>query len=151
MTKYHRLGEIYFLIILKARKSNQGPIGFGFWWQLPSGFQMATVSSHVGYGKKGGREIPFILIRLESYWITAPFIQTSFNLREVLVTQQCSTLCKSMDCNSPGSSVDGILQPRILEWLAMPSFKGIISTQGSNLGFLHCRLILYHLSHQRSP
>ena len=59
MTKYHRLGEIYFLTILKARKSNQGPIEFGFWWQLPSGFQMATVSSHVGDGKKGGREIPF--------------------------------------------------------------------------------------------
>ena len=124
MTKYHRLGEIYFLIILKARKSNQGPIGFGFWSQLPSGFRMATVSAHVGDGKKGGREIPFLLIRLESCWITAPFIQTSFNLSEVLVTQQCSTLCKSMDCNSPGSSVDGILQPRILEWLAMPSFRG---------------------------
>ena len=88
MTKYHRLGEIYFLTILKARKSNQGPIGFGFWRQLPSGFQMATVSSHVGYGKKGGR-FPSLLIRLESYWITAPLIQTSFNLSEVLVTQQC--------------------------------------------------------------
>ena len=38
-----------------------------------------------------------------------------------LVTQLCPTLCKPMDCNSPGSSVHGILQARILEWVAMPS------------------------------
>ena len=30
-------------------------------------------------------------------------------------------------------------------------FQGIFPTQGSNLGFLHCRQILYHLSHQGSP
>ena len=29
-----------------------------------------------------------------------------------------------MDCNPPGSSVLGILQARILEWVAMPSFRG---------------------------
>ena len=37
---------------------------------------------------------------------------------------------------------------KILEWVAMPSFRGSsLSTQGSNLGLLHCRWILYHLSH----
>ena len=29
-----------------------------------------------------------------------------------------------MDCRKPGSSVDGILQARILEWVAMPSSRG---------------------------
>ena len=38
-----------------------------------------------------------------------------------LVTQLCPTLCDSMDCSPPGSSVHGILQARILEWVAMPS------------------------------
>ena len=33
-------------------------------------------------------------------------------------------LCDSMDCSQPGSSVHGILQPRILEWVAMPSSRG---------------------------
>ena len=33
------------------------------------------------------------------------------------------TLCKSMDCSLPGSSVHGILQARIMEWVAMPSSK----------------------------
>ena len=29
--------------------------------------------------------------------------------------------------------------------------QGIFPTQGLNLGFLHCRRVLYHLSHQESP
>ena len=36
----------------------------------------------------------------------------------------CQTLCDSMDCSLPGSSVHGILQARILEWVAMPSSRG---------------------------
>ena len=34
--------------------------------------------------------------------------------------QLCLTLCDPMDCSPPGSSVHGILQARILEWIAMP-------------------------------
>ena len=37
----------------------------------------------------------------------------------VLFTQPCLTLCKSMHCSLPGSSVHGILQTRILEWVAI--------------------------------
>ena len=32
----------------------------------------------------------------------------------------CLTLCDPMNCSSPGSSVHGILQARILEWVAIP-------------------------------
>ena len=35
------------------------------------------------------------------------------------VTQSCPTLCDPMDCSPPGSSVHGILQARILEWVAI--------------------------------
>ena len=38
--------------------------------------------------------------------------------------QSCLTLCSPMDCSLPGSSVQGILQARILEWVAMPSSRG---------------------------
>ena len=51
----------------------------------------------------------------------------------------------------PGSSGHGILHPVILEWVAMPSSRGIFPTQGSNPGLLHCRQILYQLSHKESP
>ena len=42
----------------------------------------------------------------------------------VLVTQLCLTLCDPMDCGPPGSSVHGILQARILEWIAISFSRG---------------------------
>ena len=38
--------------------------------------------------------------------------------------QSYLTLCHPMDCNPPGSSVYGILQARILEWVAMTFSRG---------------------------
>ena len=68
-----------------------------------------------------------------------------------LVTQLCPTLCDPTDCSLPGSSVNGILQARILGWVAFP-FSGGFSqpkdwTQVSRTagGFLS------QLSHQGSP
>ena len=67
-----------------------------------------------------------------------------------LVAQLCLTLCNTMDCSPPGSSVHGHFQARILQWVVMPSSRG--SSQPRNqTGLLHCRQILNHLSHQGSP
>ena len=38
--------------------------------------------------------------------------------------QSCLTLCDPTDCSPPGFSVHGLLQVRILEWVAMPSSRG---------------------------
>ena len=43
---------------------------------------------------------------------------------KVLVTQLCPTVCNPMDCSPPGSYVYGILQARILEWVAFPFSRG---------------------------
>ena len=43
------------------------------------------------------------------------------------ITQSCPTLCDTMDCSPPGSSVHGILQAIILEWVAMPSSRRNLS------------------------
>ena len=67
----------------------------------------------------------------------------SFLKVRVKVSQLCWTLCEPTYCNLPGSSLCGILQTRILEW--------VFPTQKSNPCLPHCRQILYHLSHQRSP
>ena len=47
----------------------------------------------------------------------------------VLVAQSCLTLCDPMDGSPPGCSVHGILQTRILEWVAMPSSRGSSQTR----------------------
>ena len=38
--------------------------------------------------------------------------------------RSCPSLCGPMDCSPPGSSVPGALQARVLEWIAIPSFRG---------------------------
>ena len=62
-----------------------------------------------------------------------------------------SVVSDPMDYSPTGSYVHGIILARILEWVAMVSSRGIFPTQGLNPGLLHCRQILYHLSHQGSP
>ena len=51
-----------------------------------------------------------------------------------LVSQSCPTLCDPLDCNLPGSSVHGMLQARILEWVALSSSSGSFLTQILNPG-----------------
>ena len=43
---------------------------------------------------------------------------------KVLVAQSCLTLYDPMDCSLPGSSVHGVLQARILEWVVIPFSRG---------------------------
>ena len=58
------------------------------------------------------------------------------------VAQSCPTLCDPVDCSLPGSSVYGILQARILEWVTISFSRGIFPTQGSNPGLPHWRQTL---------
>ena len=59
-------------------------------------------------------------------------------------TELCPTLCDVVDCNPPGSSVQGILQARILEWVAISSTRG--SSQPRYQTRVSCidSQILYH-------
>ena len=71
-----------------------------------------------------------------------------------LVVKSCLTPCKPMDHHLPGSSLHGILQARILEWVAISVSKGSfqpkhrIQASWITGDLLHFRQILYHLSHQ---
>ena len=61
--------------------------------------------------------------------------------------QFCLTLCDSMDYSLLGFCVQGILQARILEWIAMPSSRGSFQPRGQALiSYLSCigRCVLYH-------
>ena len=68
-----------------------------------------------------------------------------------LVNQLCLTLCNPKDCHLPGSSVHGDSPGSNTGVNSHALLQGIFPTQGSNPHLLHCRWILYHLSHQRSP
>ena len=57
-------------------------------------------------------------------WVQLPFAITAFVCMHVKSLHSCLTLCNPMDCSPPGPSVRGILQARMLEWIAMPSSRG---------------------------
>ena len=66
----------------------------------------------------------------------------------------CPTLCGLMDCSLPGSTVHGILQARLLKWVAVPSSIG--SSQPRNqmcVSYVSCigRQVLYHQCHMGGP
>ena len=58
---------------------------------------------------------------------------------KVLVTQLCLTVCNPMECSPPGSSVHGILQTRMLEWVAIPFSRGLCDPMDCSLpgSFVH--------------
>ena len=70
---------------------------------------------------------------------------------KMLVAQLCLTACDPMDYSPSGTSVHGILQARILEWVAISFPRGSswprVQTYISCIG----RWVLYHLSHQGNP
>ena len=69
----------------------------------------------------------------------------------MLVVQLCPTLCDPMDSSPPGSSVHGDSPGKNTGVGYHALLQGILPTQGSNPGLLHCRRILYHLRYQGSP
>ena len=68
-----------------------------------------------------------------------------------LVAQWCPTLCEPMNCSTPDSSVHGDSPGKNTGVGCYVLLQRIFPTQRLNPGFLHCRWILYHLSHQGSP
>ena len=68
--------------------------------------------------------------------------------------QSCPTLCNPMKYSQPGSSVHGILQARILEWVAIPSSRGSsLPKDRTHVSYVSCvgRQVLYHQHHLVSP
>ena len=71
----------------------------------------------------------FIHIFIPNYsFITGMFTQMFSGWKESEseseVTQSCPTLCNPMDCSLPGSSIHGILQAKVLEWVAISFSRG---------------------------
>ena len=62
-------------------------------------------------------------------------------------TPSCPILCDPMDCSPPGSSIHGILQARILEWVAFSFSRGSSRLKGRTyISCISClgRWVLYH-------
>ena len=90
--------------------------GVGQWWPA-AGLGALSVAVHAWD----------LLREVAVIFITSTIVWPQENSREgtqfCSVAQACPTLCDPMDCNLPGS-IHGILQARILEWVAISFSKG---------------------------
>ena len=98
-----------------------------------------------------GKPVEFLIITSATYWVlnmrSSKLSNKSFKIMRVSgkeiffwvtgancakLLQSCPPLCDPMDYSPPDSSVEGIFQPRILEWVSMLSSRGSSWLQGSN-------------------
>ena len=59
------------------------------------------------------------LLKVTSIFITSAIVSSEVKSSEV--SQSCPTLCDPADCSLPGSSIHGILQAGVLEWVTISS------------------------------
>ena len=64
----------------------------------------------------------------------------------MFVARSCPTLCDPLDSSPPGSSVHGILQARILEWVTVPFSRGSSWPNSQTHLSLTGRRVLHHCS-----
>ena len=98
---------------------------------------------------------PWIFVRRTDVEAEAPILWSP-DMRShawvcATLLQSCPTLCDPMDYSPPGPSVHGILQARILEWVAIPFSRRSSQLRYWTRVYLYSRRILYHLSHQGIP
>ena len=88
-------------------------------------------------------EVPVGMQTVQSFWKTVWQLLIRLNIKwqwkwkvNMLVARSCLALCYPMDCSPPGFSVPGILQARILEWVAIPFSRG--SSQPRDQTWVSC-------------
>ena len=78
------------------------------------GISQARILEWVAISFSRGSSKPRDLTHVSWVFPVSPALAGGF-----FITESCPTLCDPVDCSPPGSSVHGILQARILEWVAI--------------------------------
>ena len=104
----HSLLQLTYLRSLNMRATTTSPTAHNIKIVLPSHFSGSSVSPS--------------------------YLQTLVRKKErKLVAQSCPTLCNPMDCSRPRSSVHGILQARVLEWIQTLSCCEVLGSENKKL------------------
>ena len=143
--------RLYFLYIISHTHCNSSTFR---WLSFRLKSHSCSVSkSHYlqGYCKRG-------LDRVQQTMVCVPLSNCCLNCicgpYAVLNCFSCVWLCNPMDCSPPGSPVHGILQARILEWVAISFLRGSFWPRDqTHVSYVYCagRRVPYHWHHLGSP
>ena len=95
-------------------------------WDLPrSGMEpVSPTCSWILYHWTTREALSNIFVSPWETFCAIPMVNEASLSKSLLLAQLCPTLCDPVDCSPPGSSVRGILQARILEWVAISFSRG---------------------------
>ena len=116
---------------------------YSIWWNLRT---MKKYGQCFSFGKYLTQKFLYEPLPLNT-WKTV-----LHSLHACSAAHSCLTLCDPMDCSPLGSSIHGISQARILEWVAISFSRGSFRPRDQTQVFwiagslLHCRQILYWLT-----
>ena len=114
--------------------------------------QFIVIHTVKGFGIVNKAEID-IFLKLSCFF-DDPVDVGNLSIQFSSVAQSCPTLCHPTDYSPPGSSVHGILQARILEWVCMSSWRGSSQPRDqTHVLYVSCigRQVLYHSHYLGSP
>ena len=100
------------------------------------------------------KSIILLILPYKEKYSLAFMYSSIFSLLQLLMCcaqsfQLCLTLCSPMDCRLPDSSLHGILQARILEWVAISFSRGSFRPRDQTcVSYISC---IYHQRHLGSP
>ena len=128
-------------------------LGVQCWLMTGRSAQHAKVLCCWKTGPTSQRTLISLKLLIVDSWVTMYFLiflfPSIYNICCCLVAKACLTLCSLMDCSLPGSSVHGISQARILEWVAF-SFTMESSRSRDWTGISCTAGRIFTLSHQGS-
>ena len=126
-----------------GRSSGGEACGFKSWWSPLCWWLLRRTE---GNQKLSSKRLEFKTRSLPQYYATC-FKTEPANTKS---GQSCPALCDPVDCSPPGSSVRGILQATILQWVAISFSRG--SSQPGDWNWVSCitRQILHRLNHKGS-
>ena len=138
------------LIFVRARQKEKIRQGKHQWWKLGPSWMLCSERlwtagrEHVGRPPRRGHMAPEEARKGSP---CAVLLLSWGHLTCAKPLSSCPTPCDPTDCSPPGSSVHGILQVRILAWVAMPTSRKSSQPRGQTcVSLISCigRWVLYH-------
>ena len=109
---------LFFIYLFLFLQKQEGLVGWDGKWEGGSRGRRHTLYLwliHADVWQKPAQYSKAIITQLK---------ENKFEKKENEVAQSCLTLCDPMDCSLPGSSVHGIFQARVLEWVVISFSRG---------------------------
>ena len=120
-----------------------------FPWAQSTSFLLSTLNSFRECWKSeaaAAHDLTLVAVDGEQSW-QVPICGWQYAWMWAKLLPLCLTLCDTMDCSPPHSSVNGILQARILDWVTIHSSRGYSRPKNwTHISYISCmdRWVLYH-------